>query len=121
MTIVAAKDNIVLTGHDIYRASISSASSGDNTIVAAVGAGYKIKVLGMVLIASGNVDVRLEDGASGTALTGVMSLAADGNGFVLPVAPIGHHWLETSANTLLNLELSDAVQVSGFIIYTTGP
>lgn len=101
----------------ISRAAISAASSGDNTIVAAAAAGIKIKVLAVLLVVSGDVDVRFEDGAGGTALTGVISLAADGNGFVLPLAFPGFHWLETSAATLLNLELSGAVQVSGCIVY----
>ena len=105
------------TDKTILRAAISAASSGDNTLIAAAGEGIKNKVLGMVLIAGGDVDVRLESGAGGTALTGVISLAADGNGFVIPVTQPGLHWLETGANALLNLELSAAVQVSGFIVY----
>ena len=104
----------------ISRAAISAATSGNNTLVAAAGAGIKIKVLAMILVVSGDVDVRLESGAGGTALTGVISLAADGNGFVLPMATPGYHWLETGANALLNLELSAAVQVSGCLVYTTG-
>lgn len=102
----------------ILRAAVSAASSGNNTVVAAV-SGEKIKVLSVILIVSGDVDVRLESDADGTALTGVMSLASDGNGFVLPPAPIGLHWVETVAGELLNLELSDAIQVSGCITYYT--
>jgi len=100
----------------IKRAIISGATSGNNTLIAAV-SGKKIKVLSLILVATGDVDVRFEDGAGGTALTGVMSLAADGNGFVLPPALPGYHWMETSVNTLLNMELSDAVQCSGCIVY----
>lgn len=103
-------------GHTILRAAISAASSGDNTLVAAV-TGKKIKVLGIWMIASGDVDVRLESGAGGTALTGVASLAADGNGYVLPMSRPGLHWFETAAAALLNLELSGAVQVSGSLVY----
>lgn len=105
-------------GVTILRAAISAASSGDNTLVAAV-ASKKIKVLSLVLIAAGDVDVRLESGASGTALTGVIELGAAGNGFVLPPSLPGMHWLETAAGELLNLELDGAVQVSGFIVYYT--
>jgi hypothetical protein len=104
------------TSQTIKRAVINASSSGDNTVVAAV-ASKKIKVIGALLVASGDVDVRFEDGAGGSALTGVMSLAADGNGFVLPQAFPGFHWFETSVNTLLNLELSAAVQVSGCLVY----
>lgn len=103
---------------EMSRAAINAASSGDNTLVAAV-TGQQIKVLGLIMVASGDVDVRLESGAGGTALTGVISLAADGNGFVLPIAPPGYHWVETAAGALLNLELSGAVQVSGCLVYHT--
>lgn len=99
----------------ILRASISAASSGDNTLVAAA-TGLKTKVLGLVLVAASAVTVRLESGAGGTALTGVMSLAANVP-FILPLAMPGYHWCETAANTLLNLELGGAVQVSGAIVY----
>jgi len=103
----------------VARASVSAAASGDNTLIAAAGSGIKIKVLGCILVADGDVDVRFESGASGTALTGRISLAAAGNGFVLPMAPKGYHWIETAANALLNLELTGNVQVSGCIVYHT--
>jgi len=95
-------------------ASISAASSGDNTLVAAV-TDKKIRVLSAILVVAGDVDVAFESGASGTALTGDMSLAADGNGFVLGFNPVG--WFETAVSTLLNLELSAAVQASGCLTY----
>jgi len=94
--------------------SISAASSGDNTLVAAAGASNKIRVLSYTLIATGAVAVAFESGASGTALTGDMSIAATG-GITCAFSPVGH--FETAANTLLNLELSAAVQVSGHLTY----
>ena len=94
-------------------AAISGATSGDNTLVAAV-ADKKIRVLALFLVAKEAVDVRLESGAGGTALTGVVSLAANG-GYVLPYNPVG--WVETASNTLLNMELSAAKQVSGSLVY----
>ena len=100
----------------VKRAAISAASSGNNTLVAAV-VGAKIKVLSLMLMAAADVDVRFESGADGTALTGAMSMGAKGNGFVLPPALPGYHHFETAVNTLLNLELSGAVQVSGFLTY----
>lgn len=94
-------------------AAISASSSGDNTLVAAV-SGKKIRVISCMLIASAAVTVRFEDGAGGTALTGQMDLAANA-GAVMPQAELG--WFEGSSNTLLNLELSSAVQVSGCLVY----
>lgn len=96
------------------KAAISGATSGNNTLVAAAGAGNSIVVTSLFIVAAGDVDVRFEDGAGGTALTGVMSIAAN-SGFVLPHNPDG--WFETSDNTLLNMELGGAVQVSGALNY----
>lgn len=93
---------------------IDDASSGDNTIIAAV-SGKKIRVMSAFLVAAGTVNVRFEDGAGGTALTGQMNLVAN-TGFTLPFNPEG--WFETSVNTLLNLELSAAVSVDGCLTYT---
>jgi hypothetical protein len=94
--------------------AISGATSGDNTLLAAAGAGNKIRVLSLYLVAAGTTTVRFESGAGGTALSGAMSLIAN-TGFVLPYSPVGH--FETAANTLLNMELNAAVQVSGGFTY----
>ena len=94
-------------------AVIDDASSGDNEIVAAV-TGKKVRVLALFLVASGAVTARFESGSGGTALTGQMSLAANG-GFVLPFNPVG--WFETASATLLNLELSGATSVDGSLVY----
>lgn len=103
-----------LTMATMKYAKIDAATSGNNTLVAAV-AGKKIRVHSLALIAAGTVNVRLEDGASGTALTGQMNLVSN-VGFVLPHNPQG--WCETSSNTLLNLELSAAISVDGLLTYT---
>ena len=106
-----------LYDQDIKRAIVSGATNGDNTIVAAVTA-KKIKVLGLVLVAASTVTIRLESGASGTALTGVMTVTtADNPVIVLPMSSPGNHWVETAAGALLNMELSDTVQVSGCVVY----
>ena len=94
-------------------AIIDAATSGDNTLQAAV-ADKKLRVLAVVLVAAGAVNARFESGASGTALTGQMNLTTN-SGFVLPYNPVG--WFEAAANTLLNLELSGAVSVDGCLTY----
>lgn len=94
-------------------AVIDAATSGDNTLVAAV-ASKKIRVLALFAVATGAVNVRFESGAGGTALTGQMNLVAN-TGFVLPFNPAG--WFETAVNTLLNMELSAAVSVDGSLVY----
>jgi hypothetical protein len=95
-------------------AIIDAATSGDNTLVAAQGAGVKIRVLALFAVASGAVNVRFESGAAGTALTGQMNLVAN-TGFVLPFNPAG--WFETGANVLLNMELSAAISVDGSLVW----
>jgi hypothetical protein len=90
-------------------------ASADNTLVAAAGAGIKIRVVQLVLVASGGANnVRLESGTGGTALTGVMNLAANGQ-LILQHNSAG--WCETAANALLNLELSAATAVGGVLGY----
>lgn len=97
----------------LKRASIDAASSGDNTIVAAV-TGKILRVYSIVLMSSGTVTVRFESGASGTALTGQLNLIAN-TGFATGWCPVGH--FDTAESALLNLELSAAVSVDGWIIY----
>ena len=114
-------ENAVLTyiyDQDFKRAAVSGATSGDNTLVAAV-SGKKVKVLGLVLVADSTVAIRLESGASGTALTGVMTITVtdDNPVIVLPMTTPGSHWVETAAGALLNMELGGAVQVSGCVVY----
>jgi hypothetical protein len=92
---------------------IDAATSGDNTLLAAVTA-KKIRVLALFLVAAGTVNVRFESGAGGTALTGQMNLVAN-TGFALPYNPAG--WFETASNTLLNCELSAAISVDGCLTY----
>jgi hypothetical protein len=94
-------------------AAIDVATTGDNTLVAAV-VGKKIRVLSVFIFAAGTVTARFEDGASGTALSGQMQLTAQ-TGFVLPFSPVG--WFETTAATLLNLELSADISVDGLLVY----
>ena len=94
-------------------AVIDAALSGDNTLVAAV-TSKKIRVLALFVVAAGAVNVRLESGAAGTALTGQMNLTTN-SGFVLPFNPVG--LFETAVTTLLNLELSAAISVDGSLTY----
>lgn len=117
----SALDSSVITAAGLSIAPkfavIDAATSGDNTLIAAV-ASNKIRVLSAFLVAAGTVNVRFESGASGTALTGQMNLVVN-TGFVLPFNPYG--WFETASNTLLNLELSGAVSVDGCISYVEIP
>lgn len=104
--------------NDDYKyAVIDEATSGNNTLVAAV-ASRKIRVLAYVMVASGDVTARFEDGAGGTALTGQMDLTTN-SGVSAAFNPAG--WFETGTNTLLNLELDAAVSVDGHLTYIEVP
>lgn len=94
-------------------AAIAASSSGNNTLVAAV-ASKKIRVLAMYLTSNGTVNAKIQDGAGGTDKTGLAYLVAN-TGFVLPYNPVG--WCETTANTLLNLNLSASIAVGGALVY----
>jgi hypothetical protein len=102
----------------VTRVAVTGATSGDNALVAAAGAGKGIRVLAICVKAASAVTFRLESGAGGTALTGVVPLVANGDlGWSLPFNPAG--WCDTAANAALNMELGGAVQVSGVLVYQT--
>lgn len=96
------------------RVKVDAASSGDNTLVAAV-SGYKIRVLAYHLVAAGAVTAKFQSAAAGTDLTGAMTMAT---GVPLTV-PLEREGVipDTVAGELLNLRLGGAVQVSGHITY----
>ena len=98
--------------------AVIATSATDTTIVAAV-ASKKITVLGFALSCSGGANtVRWESGTGGTALTGTMDLPAD---TMVTVAFGGVPLFQTATNTLLNLELSGATSVQGFVTYVELP
>ena len=94
-------------------AIISAASSGDNTVLAAVTL-KRARVIGVHMVAAGAVVARFESAAGGTALTGAMSMIT-GVPFTA-YNPLGL-FEQDVINELLNLELSGAVQVSGWLTY----
>ena len=90
---------------------IDAATSGDNTIIAAV-AGKKIRVLQYTLVCVAATDITWKSGA--TARSGVMSIASN-SGISTPYSSDG--LLETAVGEALNLNLSAANQTSGTIVY----
>lgn len=118
--VIATMPNVVLEVPATWDfAAVSGNVNGDNELVALVPA-LRIYVTGITLIAQGDVDVVLESGPAGPDLTGAMSLAADGNGFVWPIAPIGWY-CRTDVGESLNMRLNAAVFVTGIVQYYTAP
>ena len=109
------------SGKTILRAVINvSGSGGEKTLVAAAGGSLKIKVLEVMLISDAAVKAFFQSGFTGTALTGPMSLPADGDGFFLnsPANRDLHHF-ETAANQALVLDMSAAAAIGGWLNYYT--
>jgi len=102
-----------MVGSELQYAIIDAAESGDNTLVAAV-SDKRIRVLSLFAVASGAVLVRFESDTGGTALTGQMSAAANGN-IEMSFNPEG--WFQTVAGELLNMELGSATSVDGCLTY----
>lgn len=100
-------------GKTLLFGSISTAASGQTLLLAAQGAGLKIKVVSYVVVASAAVTVQFQSAAS--ALTGAMALAA--NGGLVVQSTTAAHVFETAANAALNINLGGAVQVSGHFSY----
>lgn len=95
--------------------AISAASSGNNTLVAAV-SGKQIVVTSFFLIADAAVTAKFQSGAGGTDLSGAMSFAANG-GIVVPDSGSPDGWFATVAGQLLNLNLGGANGVRGTLNY----
>ena len=94
-------------------AVINTSSTGDTTIVALV-SGKVIRVLSYVIVADGAVAAKFTSGTAGTALTGAMSLSANG-GVAAPFNPVGH--FQTGSGVALVLNLGAAVGARGHLTY----
>ena len=98
----------------ILTAAINTASSGDNTIVAAV-SGEKVQVWKIFFWVNGTVSVTIKDGAS-TSLTGAMAMVAQNEFYKRLDETIP--WFTTTAGNALVINLSGAIQISGRVYYT---
>lgn len=100
-------------------AAFGAASSGDNTLIAAVPA-KKIRVVAFMGICAAAQEIYFTSGAAGSVIfggsTNKMSIVANG-GFVLPYNPVG--WFETGSAAALVCNLSSATSFSGGITYIT--
>jgi len=94
---------------------IQASSSGVNQIIAGQ-AGYKIRILNYVIVASGAVNVKWQSGS--TDVTGLLYLAANG-GVSAPYANDGH--FATANGDDLNLNLSGATAVGGHVTVAIYP
>ncbi len=91
-------------------------AAGDTTLVAAQGAGVKIRVLGFLIVAAAAAVVNFQSATGGTNLTGPMTLAT---GIEIDAEGAGFGLFETLANQLLNLHQTGVVQLSGYLLWCT--
>ncbi|ODM71669.1 hypothetical protein A6X20_06930 [Bradyrhizobium elkanii] len=94
-------------------AKISASSSGASTVVAAV-ASKKIRVIEWNVLPHDAVNIKWQSHTAGD-ITGLLELAAKGNGIARPFNPVGY--FETTAGEALDLNLSSAVAVGGSLVY----
>ena len=96
----------------------NSADAAGNTLVTAV-ADHRIRVLGLRVMAAGDVSISLYSGPAdtGTELDPPAPLAERG-GYILPVTPEPDaFWLETEKGEALTALLSGAVRCTGILLY----
>jgi len=96
-------------------APITFASSGNNTVVAAVG-GKTVRVYKMILVVAGATNITFQDSAGSPVLfSGALPFQANGS-LVLDLTD--EPWFTTTVGTSFVINSSNAVQVSGTIYYT---
>lgn len=112
---VVVNEKIVVNGvlYPVLWAEINASSSGDNTLLAAQGAGNKIRVLAVTFSCAAATTVAWKSAA--TTKIHAMSFATNG-GMDVNRMPAGY-FLETAANEALILTLGGAVSVCGSFSY----
>ena len=94
------------TARTVQRAFLDASGAGDTQIVAAQGAGIRIRVIAYTFVAAAAVTVTFRSAAAG--ISSGKPVAANGG----VVAGEAHHgWFQTLANEALNINLSGAVAV----------
>ena len=103
------------TGNIQFKSAIiNETNAGDKAIVSAVAA-TTINVHGYVFTTTAAGVYRWESGAGGTALTGIMNVAADDT-IIFPFSEVP--WFSTAAGSALSMELAVTGDVDGVLIYS---
>ena len=85
----------------VQRAFANASGIGNTEVIATQGSGVRIRVLGVMVIATLAVTVKFQSAT--TNISAGFPLAAN-SGFVMPYNP--HGWFQTAANEALNINLS---------------
>lgn len=100
------------TSATLTEAAIDFSTTGNNTVVSGV-ANKTVRVFRIFFVCSAATNITIKDG-SDTALTGAMSMSANG-GFTLDA--IGEAWFRTSAGNAFVIHQSGTAQISGRVYY----
>ncbi len=110
---MSAFADVKRTFSDILTTTVSPASSGDNTVIAAV-TGRKIRVLAVTFSASAAVNGKFTSGTT-PDITGLFYFTTGELNVQLPYNPFG--WFQTAAGALLGFNLSSGTSVALQITY----
>ena len=91
---------------------VDASASGDTEAIPAQGAGLRIRVVALEVIAADIVSVRFRSATNN--ISSAKALAKNG-GFVRNLNPVG--WFQTNLNEPLNINLSTAVPVGCDIVW----
>ena len=102
----------VPSARTVSRAFANATASGNTAVVAAQGAGVRIRVLAVFTVTGTALTVKFQSAT--TDITAGFVLAVNG-GMVLPNNP--HGWFQTNANEALNINLSGAGTVGVNVVW----
>ncbi len=94
----------------VQRSFVNASSSGNTQVVAARGAGIRIRVLAFYAVSAGACTVKFQSAT--TDIAPGTSFAANG-GIVVPLNHNG--WFQTAANEALNINLSASVATGAMV------
>lgn len=97
-------------------ATIVASSSGATTIIPLV-TSKKIRVLQWIVTGNGAVNFKWQSHVTPTDLTGLFYVGAAGGGAGAAYNPLGH--FQTNTGEALDINLSGAVAVGGYLVYVT--
>ena len=108
---VAQNTNVL----NVLTEQVNDALSGDNTVIAAPGAGLRLLLWHLDFVVAAAVNVTLKSGA-GTSLSGAYPFQAAGGSFSQDYP--AHAPLAMGTNLAFIINLSGAVSLQGLMIYT---
>jgi hypothetical protein len=111
-TLTANGYEVTVDSTNANNANVNATTTGNTEVVAAQGAGVKIRVLSMAIVSTIAQTVKFQSGT--TDISAAFPVAANG-GLVMPKND--HGWFETAANEALNINLSEATPTGVQVVW----